>query len=453
MKAFFSIFRLEIAHLTRSFALPLLAVAAVAWMFAVPQVITGDGTVDGAREVYLRYGLGGVFALTLVSLLASASGSFARERAEKRLQLTLVRPVPYALVAFAKCTALTFAGALVLALACVSSLAMPGSDAKRGCYHVLRPSLPSPREEARAMYDEYMKDPDTPEEVKKASKSTVLRLLEFRAVDHYQTIDTNKVVAWKFDLSSVGNLDGTISSSDGPAVRLRLSNMHDLREDVLGRLVIGGFFASVSNQTQSVLTFPLSRFAASDSSRRRDILTFSNLGEKPLMLRPRKDVSLLVPAGSYVYNLFRAWCELVSMLALVLASRGAKFFHGWLAKAAFFSVVAWAAGTPISANVFGRVTPGGLLANLLLLPAAGISVSVGALGVMASYISQKIGAHLNNLSALTTSAMSLLSSAVSSLPMSSYKTLPWNPLVCAIWYFALFALLAYLAQKKRHRCI
>jgi hypothetical protein len=319
MKAFFSIFRLEIAHLTRSFALPLLAVAAVAWMFAVPQVITGDGTVDGAREVYLRYGLGGVFALTLVSLLASASGSFARERAEKRLQLTLVRPVPYALVAFAKCTALTFAGALVLALACVSSLAMPGSDAKRGCYHVLRPSLPSPREEARAMYDEYMKDPDTPEEVKKASKSTVLRLLEFRAVDHYQTIDTNKVVAWKFDLSSVGDLDGTISSSDGPAVRLRLSNMHDLREDVLGRLVIGGFFASVSNQTQSVLTFPLSRFAASDSSRRRDILTFSNLGEKPLMLRPRKDVSLLVPAGSYVYNLFRAWCELVSMLALVLA--------------------------------------------------------------------------------------------------------------------------------------
>lgn len=141
------------------------------------------------------------------------------------------------------------------------------------------------------------------------------------------------------------------------------------------------------------------------------------------------------------------------MLALVLASRGAKFFHGWLAEAAFFSVVAWAAGTPISANVFGRVTPGGLLANLVLLPAAGISVSVGALGVMASYISQKIGAHLNNLSALTTSAMSLLSSAVSSLPMSSYKTLPWNPLVCAIWYFALFALLAYLARKKRHRCI
>ena len=319
MKAFFSIFRLEFASLVRSFTLPLLAGAAVAWMFAVPQVITGDGTLDGAREVYLRYGLGGVFALTLVSLLASASGSFARERSEKRLQLTLVRPVRYQLLFLAKCAALTTAGAIVLALACFASLSVPGENAERVCYHVLRPSLPSPREEARAMYDAYMKDPDTPEEVKKASRSTVMRLLEFRAVDHYQTISTNMVAVWRIDFSSVGKEPLSAEKGVPPAVRLRLSNMQDLREDVAGYLSIGSLRASVSNQTQAVLTFPLSPSSSASLSNRNDVLSFTNLGDKPLMLRPRKDVALLVPAGVYAFNLFRAWCELVSMLALILS--------------------------------------------------------------------------------------------------------------------------------------
>ena len=95
--------------------------------------------------------------------------------------------------------------------------------------------------------------------------------------------------------------------------------MQDLREDVAGYLSIGSLRASVSNQTQAVLTFPLSPSSSASLSNRNDVLSFTNLGDKPLMLRPRKDVALLVPAGVYAFNLFRAWCELVSMLALILS--------------------------------------------------------------------------------------------------------------------------------------
>ena len=102
MRGFAKVFCLEIASLVRSKTLVMLVVASVAWMFAMPYLVRGDGTADGSREMLVRYSLGGAFALLLVALLASATGSLARERAAKRLQLTMVRPVRHAAVAFEK---------------------------------------------------------------------------------------------------------------------------------------------------------------------------------------------------------------------------------------------------------------------------------------------------------------------------------------------------------------
>lgn len=324
MKAFFAIFRLEFVSMVRSRALLLLALFALAWMFAVPYLITGDGTAEGAREISIRYGFGGVFVITLVSLLATASGSIARERAAKRLPLTMVRPVAYSLVVFAKAAALTLSGAIVLAIACLPALRMSAdgrwlSSAK--CNHVLQPLLPSPREEACAMYEVYMKDPETPPEVKRAKRSTVLRLLEARAMDHYQTIPTNETVKWKFNVSGLPAARKAImgEGDDLPSVRLRLSNMNEVRQDVCGYLSIGKIHAVVSNQTLAVLTFPLSP-RNDGGAAEENILSFRNDGSgTSLMLRPRKDVALLVPADAFVWNLFRAWCELVSILALTIS--------------------------------------------------------------------------------------------------------------------------------------
>ena len=196
MISFWRIFWLEFTGFVRSKTLALLVAASALWMIGLPFVLKGDGTADGARELYIHYSLGGVFTLLVIALLASATGSLAREREAKRLQLTLVRPVRYTLIALGKILAHVAVGAFVLAIAC--GLLSLKTDLGRPCNHVLSPILPTPREEAKAMYESYMKDPDTPEQVKRTKREIVLRLLENRAVDRYEAVDTNATAVWKF---------------------------------------------------------------------------------------------------------------------------------------------------------------------------------------------------------------------------------------------------------------
>lgn len=136
------------------------------------------------------------------------------------------------------------------------------------------------------------------------------------------------------------------------------------------------------------------------------------------------------------------------MLSLILAAKAAKTFRAPLAEGLFFSVAAWAAGAPIAANVFGRVTPGGALANLALLPAAALSVSAGAIGVIASAFSDNLSSHFNNIAALSTDAMRGISKGISSIPYASFKTAAWHPAVCAAWYALLFSSLTCLSRKR-----
>ena len=126
--------------------------------------------------------------------------------------------------------------------------------------------------------------------------------------------------------------------------------------------------------------------------------------------------------------------------------------EGW-AKTLSITVVAWAAGVPIAAHVFGRVTPGGILANLALLPAAGVTVCSGIVGIIASFVSETLAAHLNALAALFTRAMVALSDAVSRLPGANFEVPRWTVAVCAEWYAALALawLLCVLASRRRER--
>ena len=137
MNSFWRIFSLELTAAVRSKSLLLLLIASVAWMVAAPFLFVGDGTVEGSRALAVHYSLGGVAALLAVSLLASATGSIAGERSAKRLQLTLVRPVRYIVVALAKMAALVSLGALVLAAA--TAVEACRSDLSRPCRHVLSP--------------------------------------------------------------------------------------------------------------------------------------------------------------------------------------------------------------------------------------------------------------------------------------------------------------------------
>ena len=328
MTSFWRIFWLEFTGFVRSKALSLLIAASVLWMFALPFVMKGDGTVDGGRELYVHYSLGGVFALLVVALLASATGSFAREREAKRLQLTLVRPVRYTLIVLGKILAHVAAGALVLAISC-GVLAFK-TDLWRPCNHVFSPILPTPREEAKAMYESYMKNPETPEAVKKTKKEIVLRLLENRAVDRYEAIATNACASWKFGgLEGLGGLGGL----EGLAVRMRFTNQYEMRQDVRGTFTFCDYQGVVSNITQAVVTVPLIRKSSRtnvemdlSSDQRINgpsdqgwMLSFLNEGTSALMLRPRKDINLLVPADAFGWNLVRAYVVLVAILAFVIS--------------------------------------------------------------------------------------------------------------------------------------
>ena len=160
------------------------------------------------------------------------------------------------------------------------------------------------------MYESYMKDPGTPEAVKRAKKEIVLRLLENRAVDRYETIQTNATAIWKFPIETFADA--------GLKVRMRFTNQYEMRQDVCGTFRLGGFEGVVSNITQAVLTVPLIGRTL-DGRRETRRLTFENTGKSAVMFRPRKDINLLLPADAFGWNLLRAYVVLVAILSFVVS--------------------------------------------------------------------------------------------------------------------------------------
>ncbi|MBR2983675.1 MAG: hypothetical protein IKC80_10685 [Kiritimatiellae bacterium] len=307
MRKFLSIVALEMKSAVRSGMSATLSVLAVLWMLALPLFLKGDGTAEGARELYIRFSLGGVFVLLAVSLLSSATGAVAGERRAKRLQLTLVRPVGRFAVALGKVAVHAFVGSAILALAAAVLAVKVGDPGV--CSHVVSPVLPSPAQEAKDMYEAFISDPSTPMEIKRAKKSVVMRILTQRAADHYQSVPTNGSVRWSFKVPAGGET----------SVRMRFTNQFDLRQDLLGEFICDGTRQAVSNMTQAVLKVPLPGLRPAAGSRVRE-LEFRNLGGNALMLRPRKDINLLVASDGFLWNLVRAWLELSAILTLLVAA-------------------------------------------------------------------------------------------------------------------------------------
>ena len=138
------------------------------------------------------------------------------------------------------------------------------------------------------------------------------------------------------------------------------------------------------------------------------------------------------------------------MLAIVVAGGWGRTWGGWRTALAT-TVAAWAAGVPISAHVFGRVTPGGILANLVLISAAKLTVVSGAVGLVAGFVSTTLAAHLNNFAALFTRAMVFVADGVSRLPGASVETGRWPISVCAAWYALMLAAVALALAWRRRR--
>ena len=137
------------------------------------------------------------------------------------------------------------------------------------------------------------------------------------------------------------------------------------------------------------------------------------------------------------------------MLAIVLAGDYARSMSRWR-QTLLVTIAAWATGVPISAHIFGRVTPGGMIGNLVLIATAKLTVVSGAFGILTSYVSETLAAHINNLSALGIKSMVLVAEGVSRLPGANFETGAWSILTCVEWYAAL-ALIGFLLWMVTER--
>ncbi len=310
MRKFFEIFRLQWRALARSGAFAALLVASVAWMLVLPRIMRGDGTESGEFAMQVRYSLGIVFSLSVVALSASAAGSIATEREARRLQLTMVRPVRLFAVALARVAAITAAGAAVLAIAAAILWFQTGRG--RTCDHALSPILESPETAADRMFDDYMKRyPDFREKVGETGEGEMRRYLAQYVRDSYQTVSTNESASWSFDLSGFGG-------SRDYSVRVRMTDLFGRLKDVAGTFSVNGRAGDLDNVSKTLVAVPLSREVRTDEDR-VDVLSFANTGTTSVTIYPRRDLQLLIRADSFAWNLFRAWLELVAVLALVVA--------------------------------------------------------------------------------------------------------------------------------------
>jgi len=137
------------------------------------------------------------------------------------------------------------------------------------------------------------------------------------------------------------------------------------------------------------------------------------------------------------------------------ARANALFFAGWLVRrlkgGLAVSLAAWAAGVPIAAHVFGRFTPGGLLANIVVLPLAGVTVTAGMAGLVLSYVWTPLAVAANSVAALSTRLMVWCSSCVSAMPGASMELSPWPVPLCVAWYAGCLAILALAARLASRR--
>ena len=115
------------------------------------------------------------------------------------------------------------------------------------------------------------------------------------------------------------------------------------------------------------------------------------------------------------------------------------------------SAAAWFSGTPIVATVFGVFTPGGLLANLAMLRLAGYMVAFGMAGMILGFACRPAAALFNNLAAVMSLLMMLVSSAVAALPLASLDVASWTWRDYLMWYGTGIGLLAGMVAFCRCR--
>ncbi|MDD4101665.1 MAG: ComEC/Rec2 family competence protein [Kiritimatiellae bacterium] len=107
------------------------------------------------------------------------------------------------------------------------------------------------------------------------------------------------------------------------------------------------------------------------------------------------------------------------------------------------SLAAWISSVPLTAFYFGRFTPGGLLANLVVAPCAFLIVMSGFLGLLSSFVSVEVASCFNNAAGFFTWMMMRTAEVTARFPGGNFHVRKWEAWMVGLW----FAGLALLAMR------
>jgi len=121
----------------------------------------------------------------------------------------------------------------------------------------------------------------------------------------------------------------------------------------------------------------------------------------------------------------------------------------WLSNSLAVSLAAWVASLPLTAHYFGRFTPGGLFANLVVGPCSFFIVVSGCLGVLASTVSEWVAGCFNNAAGFFTWLMVKSAQITVAFPGANLRIKPWPLWLVWLWFSVLLVLAVWLNTRRR----
>jgi competence protein ComEC len=112
------------------------------------------------------------------------------------------------------------------------------------------------------------------------------------------------------------------------------------------------------------------------------------------------------------------------------------------------SVAAWLASLPLTAYYFGRFTPGGVVANLVIAPCAFLVMVAGCLGWAVSFVSAWCAAAFNHAAGFFTVIMVWTAEVTAACPWGNFNVSKWAPWQVGAWFLALAALALWLHTRR-----
>lgn len=125
-----------------------------------------------------------------------------------------------------------------------------------------------------------------------------------------------------------------------------------------------------------------------------------------------------------------------------------SYINRFMAGNCGVTCAAWLVSIPLTAAYFGRFTPGGLLANLVVAPASMAVVVGGVLGMVCSTFSLTLAAIFNHAAGSFTLLMVKVAEWTVALPYGSLKVPRWPAWAVLLWFVFIFLWALYLKVRK-----